>query len=70
MPTKIIKNDEFTSKWIYKKSQDIARRQAVCNDREHNPPSHIVLHPGDTMVHTCPTCNKITIVNNRITYHL
>lgn len=73
MPTQIINNDDFISTGIYKKDQkaiEIARKQAMCHDKEHNPPSHIVIQPNQTMVHTCPRCNKVTVVNNHITYHL
>lgn len=63
MPTQIINNDDFISKGIW-------RKREICQDREHNPPSHIVLQPGQTMIHTCPSCNKITVVNGAITYRL
>lgn len=49
MPTQIINNDDFISTGIYKKDQkaiEIAIKQAMCQDREHNPPSHIVIQPN------------------------
>lgn len=72
MSTKIINNEDFVSKAIYKKDKRAIEigKQAMCQDREHNPPSHIVLQPGQTMIHTCPRCNKVTVVNGVITYGL
>ncbi|GJQ43688.1 MAG: hypothetical protein JETCAE03_31860 [Ignavibacteriaceae bacterium] len=31
----------------------------ICTHPEHNPPSHIVLSPGE-YEYTCPSCGKIT----------
>jgi hypothetical protein len=33
--------------------------QDICNDPEHNPPSHMVFEPG-IYEHTCPNCGKVT----------
>jgi hypothetical protein len=31
--------------------------QDICRDKQHNPPSAIVLKPG-LYEHTCPSCGK------------
>lgn len=41
--------------------QDLPKDQ-TCNSPEHDPPSMIVIPPGKKMVHTCPSCGKVTEV--------
>lgn len=44
------------------------REQEICKDKQHNPPSMIVLEPG---IHewTCPSCGKVTVIKvPKITY--
>lgn len=33
-----------------------------CTHREHEPPRHIVIKPGEALEHECPGCGKITIL--------
>lgn len=33
-----------------------------CLHREHEPPRHIVIKPGEPLEHECPACKKITIL--------
>lgn len=35
------------------------KKEEICLNPEHNPPSHIVLEPGKH-TYQCPACGKIT----------
>lgn len=36
----------------------IAESVPVCRDRQHDPPTHMVLLPG-TYEHECPSCKRV-----------
>jgi len=39
-----------------------------CQSPQHNPPSMIVIPPGQTLVHICPSCGyKFEIQSSNIT---
>jgi hypothetical protein len=38
------------------------RMKDVCLHPEHNPPSHIVLEPGD-YIYSCPECGKEKVLS-------
>lgn len=42
------------------KIEDIKRN---CNHPDHTPPMFIHIPAGHRMVHECPQCGKVTIVN-------
>ena len=37
--------------------------QKFCSHPEHNPPSHICVPNGHTLVHICPLCGCETFIN-------
>lgn len=32
--------------------------QKICRDLQHNPPSHMVIPPGQGYLHVCPSCQR------------
>ena len=45
----------------FKKLEETNWNTKTCKHPEHNPPSHIVLDPGN-YEYTCPACLKTTII--------
>lgn len=40
-----------------------------CLHREHEPPKHIVIRPGESLEHECPACKKVTILRPTEIFH-
>lgn len=34
-----------------------------CMNRNHNPPGHLYIRPGETHIHICPGCGKETVMS-------
>lgn len=37
-------------------------KDETCKDREHNPPSHMVIPHGQGYNHVCPSCGAVTTI--------
>jgi len=57
------KLDEMMEKQRPKESSffDLPKDKS-CKDREHNPPSHMVIPQGKGYRHVCPSCGEVQIV--------
>jgi len=49
-------------KWVDKKSMPFSKK-APCLDAEHNAPRHLWVPPGETYIHTCPSCGETQVIS-------
>ncbi len=45
---------------LYILLDDWFERMKECEDLSHDPPTHLYVHPGNIVIHTCPSCSKET----------
>ena len=44
------------------------KKDIKCTDPNHNPPMHLYVAPGETYLHTCPSCGELMAITNNITF--
>lgn len=40
----------------------------VCQDRSHQPPSHLVIPPGKIYRHVCPSCGREVVLRDKVPF--
>lgn len=64
-------NKTYLGKWDYspKVNEDSDKAVIPCLGKQHEPPTHLYVPPGESFTHICPNCGKKTVIKSLPIYN-